>query len=140
VVLGACDALVDAMKPHSESLGGVYERSDAMLSIYPGEGARFAKHIDNSTGDGRRLTLLMYLNPDWKKEDGGALRVFPKSRYAKPAGGGSGDIPAPTSTATAVDGDVAVDIYPVCGRCAMFYSADVAHEVGFLCCWPKTVF
>lgn len=42
---------MDAMKGQCPSLGGVYERSDAMLAVYPGEGARFAKHIDNSTGN-----------------------------------------------------------------------------------------
>lgn len=47
---GTVDALMDAMKVQCPSLSGVYERSDAMLAVYPGEGARFAKHIDNSTG------------------------------------------------------------------------------------------
>jgi hypothetical protein len=47
---GTVDALMDAMKLNCTSLSGVYERSDAMLAVYPGEGARFAKHIDNSTG------------------------------------------------------------------------------------------
>jgi len=46
-----------------------------MLAVYPGGGSRFARHIDNTTGDGRRLTLLIYLNPDWTKEMGGALRL-----------------------------------------------------------------
>lgn len=51
-------------------------RSDAMLAIYPGSGARFAKHIDNSADDGRRLTCLCYLNNNWREQDGGALRLF----------------------------------------------------------------
>ena len=29
---------------------GIFERSDAMLANYPGDGARFARHIDNTTG------------------------------------------------------------------------------------------
>lgn len=41
------------------------------------QGARFAKHVDNTTGDGRRLTVLTYLNPSWQPEQGGALRLFP---------------------------------------------------------------
>ena len=28
-------------------------------------------------GDGRNLTLLMYLNDGWTREQGGALRVYP---------------------------------------------------------------
>ena len=66
-------------------------------------------------GDGRKLTLLAYLNPRWKKEDGGALRLFPKPRL---------------STDSSPDQQhQAVDVYPIGGRVAMFYSADVAHEV-----------
>ena len=76
-----------------------------MLAIYPGEGARFANHIDNTTGDGRRLTVLIYLNPGWVPAMGGALRVTEPDTHAQ------------------------VDIYPQAGRLAMFWSADVAHEV-----------
>jgi hypothetical protein len=47
---GSVDALMESMKTQCPSLSGVYERSDAMLAVYPGEGARFAKHIDNTTG------------------------------------------------------------------------------------------
>ena len=54
---GTCDALMDAMKGQCASLSGVYERSDAMLAVYPGEGARFAKHIDNSTGELERCSV-----------------------------------------------------------------------------------
>ncbi|PNG71389.1 Egl nine 3, partial [Tetrabaena socialis] len=42
-----------------------------------GKGARFAKHVDNTTTDGRRLTVLTYLNPGWQEKQGGALRLFP---------------------------------------------------------------
>ena len=80
-------------------------RSDAMLAIYPPQ-ARFQKHIDNTANDGRRLTLLCYLNPgDWAKEKGGALRLF--SPQCKDP----------------------VDVLPLCGRVAFFWSKTVAHEV-----------
>ena len=55
---GACDSLMESMKEVCPSLQGVYERSDAMLAVYPGEGARFAKHIDNSTGTSFRCVIL----------------------------------------------------------------------------------
>lgn len=41
------------------------------------QGARFAKHVDNTTCDGRRLTTVTYLNPGWQPAQGGALRLFP---------------------------------------------------------------
>lgn len=55
----------------------LYKRSDAMMAIYPGDGSRFAKHVDNTTCDGRHLTVLCYLNPTWDRKNGGALRIFP---------------------------------------------------------------
>ena len=56
-------------------------RSDAMCAIYPGQGTRFAKHIDNSANDGRRLTCLCYLNNGWTPEMGGCLRLFSPGGY-----------------------------------------------------------
>lgn len=76
-----------------------------MMAIYPGGGARFARHIDNTAGDGRRLTVLCYLNPTWAPAQGGALRMWPP------------------------DGSNPVDVFPYCGRLALFYSKTVPHGV-----------
>jgi hypoxia-inducible factor prolyl hydroxylase len=102
----ACDALMDEMKKTVKKLEKIYSRSDAMLANYPGGGSRFARHIDNTTNDGRRITLLIYLNPSWNSEvEGGALRLTPQ------------------------DTEEGIDVFPECGRLAMFYSADMPHEV-----------
>ena len=74
-----------------------------MLAIYPGGGSRFQAHVDNTTGDGRRLTVLCYLNPGWLADDGGALRVH--------ADAGP------------------VDVLPAAGRLALFYADKMKHEV-----------
>lgn len=103
-LMNACDRVVDELKLHVKKLEGIFERSDAMLAVYPSEGSRFARHIDNTTGDGRRLTLLVYLNPSWAVDQGGALRVSSSSGRL-------------------------VDVLPVAGRLAMFYSSEVPHEV-----------
>lgn len=99
--------------------------------MYPGEGSRFANHIDNTTKDGRRLTVLVYLNPDWKPEQGGALRVTPKDdsntlvSSNKETTNHNNDVHAPiTLSKTKV-----VDISPISGRVAMFYSSEIPHEV-----------
>jgi Rps23 Pro-64 3,4-dihydroxylase Tpa1-like proline 4-hydroxylase len=96
-------ATVLAWRRKTRELANVKDRSDAMMAIYPGGGARFARHIDNTAGDGRRLTVLCYLNPAWDAAQGGALRLWPP------------------------DGSAPVDIYPTCGRLAMFYSKTVPH-------------
>jgi Rps23 Pro-64 3,4-dihydroxylase Tpa1-like proline 4-hydroxylase len=105
-VAAAMNNFVDSLKQYAPTLAGIYERSDCMLAIYPGNGARFARHIDNTTKDGRRLTVLIYLNPSWSAGQGGCLRLTPPSTPGH-----------------------AVDILPVCGRMALFSSADMAHEV-----------
>ena len=53
-------------------------RTDAMASVYPGNGAHYVRHIDNNTKNGRVLTTLLYLNPMWDAEDGGCLKLFRK--------------------------------------------------------------
>eukprot|EP01038_Epipyxis_sp_PR26KG_P009498 gene9498-12795_t len=105
-LVAASDKLVEELKLKVEKLSGIFERSDAMLANYPGKGARFANHIDNTTGDGRRLTVLIYLNPDWDSSNGGALRITP---------------PHPNADS--------VDVFPNGSRLALFYSAEIMHEV-----------
>jgi hypothetical protein len=113
VLLKFVDQLVyEHLKGRVRKLGGVIERSDAMLAVYPGEGTRFQKHVDNTAGDGRVLTVLVYLNTDWKAGYGGALRVFPSQ-----------------SVARGQEGKTAVDVLPECGRLAMFFADEVPHEV-----------
>ena len=42
--------------------------------------------MDNTTSDGRKLTVLCYLNGgDWSEADGGALRVHATDGAPKPA-------------------------------------------------------
>ncbi|KXZ49336.1 hypothetical protein GPECTOR_22g930 [Gonium pectorale] len=107
-LLADVDELVfEGLRPRLPYLAGLHRRSDAMMAIYPGKGARFAKHVDNTTGDGRRLTVLTYLNPGWEERQGGALRLFPVRQGAAPV----------------------VDVPPLAGRVALFLSAEVAHEV-----------
>ena len=36
-----------------------------MAACYPGGGTGYKRHVDNPTKDGRRLTCIMYLNPEW---------------------------------------------------------------------------
>jgi len=127
----ACDNLVDELKTKVESCSGIYERSDAMLANYPGGGSRFARHIDNTTNDGRRLTLLIYLNPGWKPEQGGALRLTPLSKFDAKS---KSNINSNNKDDSIVDENElnyadAIDVLPDCGRLAMFYSADIPHEV-----------
>ena len=113
------DAFVfEHLTPRVRKLAHVVERSDAMLAVYPGQGTRFQRHIDNTASDGRVLTVLVYLNAHWRQDDGGALRVFPANGRT------------PGATASAPEGARGgVDVMPECGRMAMFFADEVPHEV-----------
>jgi hypothetical protein len=155
-LLHAVDKLVDGLKAANPLLKDIYERSDAMFSIFPGDGARFAKHIDNTTYDGRRLTLVIYLNPGWEANQGGCLRLtevprhhlterFPSlahiesedededdhaSEKKNAAGTTSAGANTGGSNETTEDGKYKIiDILPAAGRIAIFYSAVIPHEV-----------
>ncbi len=68
-------------------------------------GAAYHKHLDRFRDDDlRTVSVVIYLNPDWKVEQGGALRVHP--------------LGAPTC-----------DIAPMGSRLVLFMSADMPHEV-----------
>ena len=74
-------------------------------------GARYPCHIDNPVGnceDVRKLTAILYLNPDWIEGDGGEIRLFLK------------------------DENVTVkkmDLSPIGGRLLLFWSDEIPHEV-----------
>ena len=46
------------------------------MARYTDDGARYVRHRDAFPGQGnRRLTAICYLNPDWRPEHGGMLRL-----------------------------------------------------------------
>lgn len=45
-------------------------------AVYPA-GSYYKRHVDNFRGTGNRiLSCILYLNPEWKEEDGGILRIY----------------------------------------------------------------
>jgi len=53
-------------------------RTDAMATVYPGDGTHYVRHIDNNSANGRVITTILYLNPIWEASDGGQLKLFLK--------------------------------------------------------------
>lgn len=52
-------------------------RTELQLAHYPATGAGYQRHLDAFAGDdNRRMTAIVYLNPEWRPEHGGRLRVF----------------------------------------------------------------
>ena len=96
--------LFDSIKPELSWKGS--SRSKIMASLYRGRevGARYVPHYDNPNKNGRKLTTILYLNPDWRPKDGGLLRLKTTSEIC--------------------------DISPLGGRLVCFWSdRRVPHEV-----------
>ncbi len=68
------------------------------------KGTFYKRHLDQFKDDtGRAFTMIMYLNLDWKKEDGGSLSIFHENSEQT--------------------------INPLNGSCVFFKSSDLEHEV-----------
>lgn len=39
-----------------------------MIACYPGNGTHYVTHVDNPDKDGRCVTAIYYLNPNWQAE------------------------------------------------------------------------
>jgi SM-20-related protein len=80
------------------------DRFDVQLACYPGDGARYRRHRDAVPGRGsRRVTVIYYVNPGWRADAGGLLRLH---------------LP-----------DGPVDVEPILDRLVVFLSERVEHEV-----------
>ena len=73
---------------------------------YP-KGAFYKKHVDAFKGESnRRLSTILYLNPQWQPQDGGELVIY--------------DVDGTTELAT---------VLPVFGSMVIFLSEEFPHEV-----------
>ncbi|HEX3914997.1 MAG TPA: 2OG-Fe(II) oxygenase [Steroidobacteraceae bacterium] len=86
-----------------ESFLGLFEL-ELHYAKYP-PGAGYARHVDQPQGSAqRKLSMALYLNPDWQPGDGGALRIFGAAAQA-------------------------LDVEPLGGRLVCFLSSGREHEV-----------
>jgi SM-20-related protein len=76
------------------------------LAHYP-RGAYYRRHLDQFQQDGSRaVTIILYLNTNWKVGDGGQLRIY-----------------------TGESEDNYMDIFPLAGLLVAFMSSRFEHEV-----------
>jgi SM-20-related protein len=91
-----------------EAFLGLFEL-ELHYAKYP-PGSVYARHVDQPLGNSqRRVSLVLYLNPEWQRTDGGMLRIH----GAKDGGAKDGFI----------------DIEPLGGRLVCFLTAGREHEV-----------
>jgi len=90
----------------NERLGYLYLDSiDLKIQFNEGKGGCFPLHVDTSQQvSNRQLTMLLYLNEGWSKEDGGSFRLYPFPYQP-------------------------VDVPPLADRVVMFHSMEMVHRV-----------
>ncbi|MCU0383837.1 MAG: 2OG-Fe(II) oxygenase [Cyclobacteriaceae bacterium] len=72
-------------------------------TVYP-VGSYYKRHLDQfKKDDARKLSVILYLNKNWKEENGGQLRIYTD--------------------------DQSVDVLPMAGRLVCFRSDALEHEV-----------
>jgi SM-20-related protein len=80
---------------------------EAHYAVYP-PGAGYRKHLDRfATSDERAISCTLYLNPAWRREDGGALSIYLHED----------------------DPEAMAEIYPQAGTFVAFRSDTIYHEV-----------
>lgn len=85
---------------------GLFEL-ETHFSVYP-PGARYTTHLDRfHDDDSRVLSVVLYLNRDWRAADGGALRLYLETADREPF----------------------IDVPPVGGTLVAFLSGRFPHEV-----------
>ena len=73
------------------------------MTVYPA-GSFYKRHLDQfKQDDHRKLSVICYLNAEWKEEHGGQLRMYLSDR--------------------------SLDILPLAGRLVIFRSDQIEHEV-----------
>lgn len=109
------------------------------LAVCTGNGSSYDKHYDNSGGDDlRKLTVLYYLNPKWRKELGGSFRIYESATHsvATPSESSASDQVDAFSESAAVDSTIELkreisvtDINPIGDRLLVFWSDRLVHSV-----------
>eukprot|EP00986_Skeletonema_menzelii_P011333 scaffold5812_cov139-Skeletonema_menzelii.AAC.12 len=104
---------------------------NAKLAVTSPGGSVYPLHIDNpqglSAGDTRRLTCILYMNPDYQDGvDGGELRIFCGSDSPSTITSNNND--DSNDGEETKKGEV-VDITPHGGRMVVFWSDEIPHEV-----------
>lgn len=104
----ACDHYQQIMETLRLALNRAFflglDNYESHFAVYA-PGASYRQHLDRFRDDDlRTISVVIYLNPDWRPEQGGALRLHPQ-------------------------GEPARDIVPLGSRLVLFRSADMLHEV-----------
>lgn len=83
------------------------QESEIHYAYYPPQNQYHKHHDTFKNSSARTITFILYLNQNWKPEDGGQLVIYNSK----------------------TEDEILTEITPEFGRCVMFLSADFPHEV-----------
>lgn len=102
--LSAMEHLMTALREHFRLGLNAYEAHFASYAV----GRAYQKHVDRfQAQNGREISTVLFLNPDWSAADGGGLRIFHPERTD----------------------EVMATVEPKLGTFVLFRSRDIPHEV-----------
>eukprot|EP00521_Asterionellopsis_glacialis_P010253 CAMPEP_0195306596 /NCGR_PEP_ID=MMETSP0707-20130614/37280_1 /TAXON_ID=33640 /ORGANISM="Asterionellopsis glacialis, Strain CCMP134" /LENGTH=276 /DNA_ID=CAMNT_0040370817 /DNA_START=274 /DNA_END=1104 /DNA_ORIENTATION=- len=116
---------------------------NAKLAVTSPGGSVYPLHIDNpqglSVGDTRKLTCILYLNPDYQPGDGGELRIYHHQNGPQSSSSSRNETTTTTKDDDDDDGTVIaapsddechyIDLTPEGGKMVLFWSDEIPHEV-----------
>jgi hypothetical protein len=124
--ISAADGFGDLLPFGRADDGGrleISQEAQLMVSCFSGSGTRYAPHVDNADGDGRKATdlgrcfaLIYYLNEDWQPADGGEFRAYLPQPLSRRLGLPPGTVPA-------------MDVAPSADTLLVFRADKLLHEV-----------
>ncbi len=86
------------------------------MTVYPA-GSFYKRHLDQfKTDDHRKLSVICYLNTNWKEDEGGQLRMHLPAPHIPTLSGGGWQ-------------ERTKDVFPAAGRLVCFRSDQIEHEV-----------
>ena len=111
--VGVVEALTDVQRALRQQAWLTLGRRELQLACYPGGGAGYDRHRDAFRGavgvtGQRRVTVVLWLNPDWEPAHGGVLRCFDDDSDGVPR---------------------FVDVQPRLDRAIVFMSEQIEHAV-----------
>jgi len=107
--------------------------SSELLYVYYPRGGYYRKHIDANRGSTtflRSYSMLLYLNENWTKDDGGHLRIYTPPTSSLPSSSPSlSPSSSPSSSSSSPKATITIDIEPKGGTLVLFQSQLIQHEV-----------
>lgn len=115
-VSNSCDAMPQAKAVTRLNAPKLRLHPHVMAATYR-PGAEYHAHLDSygGTDNQRMLTIILYLNDDWRPGDGGELRVHRSTSQ--------------NGSRSEIDVDRFVDVEPLSGRVVVWRSREVYHAV-----------